>query len=157
MRTTKEHALIRTANIAKETYLSTAGGRIRCLRCTAQSTRTGQQCRRPALTESKTQKCQFHGGRGSGPKTALGIAKIVASHTVHGQESRIAKAQRSAASAHISQLEDAVHLFGMATGPRSRGRKARSYVPIRTMAECIACSKGLLHPNFAVARAGFKL
>ena len=135
MGTTGEHVLLDETGMAKEHFLLTAGGRIRCLRCTAQSTRTGQQCRRPALTESKTQKCQFHGGRGSGPKTALGIAKIVASHIVHGQESRVAKAQRSAASAHISQLEDAVHLLGMATGPRSRGRKARSYVPIRTMAE----------------------
>jgi hypothetical protein len=135
MGTTNAHVLLRTDNIAKENYLSTAGGRIRCLRCTAQSTRTGQQCRRPALNESKTQKCQFHGGRGSGPKTALGIAKIVASRTIHGQESRIAKAHRSAASAHISQLEDAVYLLGMATGPRSRGRKASSYVPISSMAE----------------------
>lgn len=135
MGTTKEHALIRAANMAKETFLSTAGGRICCLRCTAQSTRTGQQCRRPALTLSTTQKCQFHGGRGSGPKTALGIAKIVASRTVHGQESRTAKAERSAASAHISQLEDAMHLLGMATGPRSRGRKARSYSRIKSIAE----------------------
>ena len=57
--------------------LSTAGGRIRCARCTAQSSRSKQQCGRPTLKTSKTQKCQFHGGgltsgtyflsRGNGP------------------------------------------------------------------------------------------
>ena len=146
MGTTKEHGLIRTGNMPKETFLSTAGGRICCLRCTAQSTRTGQQCRRPALTKSTTQKCQFHGGRGSGPKTALGIAKIVASRTVHGQESRTAKAERSAASAHISQLEDAMHLLGMATGPRSRGRKARGYFPIKSIAGVQRMLKGPFTP-----------
>jgi hypothetical protein len=49
--------------------LTTAGGRIKCLRCTAQSSRTKEQCARPALNSSRTQKCQFHGGRQSGPKT----------------------------------------------------------------------------------------
>ena len=46
--------------------LSTAGGRICCARCTAQSSRTKLQCGRPALKTSKTQKCQFHGARSSG-------------------------------------------------------------------------------------------
>jgi len=146
MGTTGEHVLIDGTGMAKEHFLLTAGGRIHCLRCTAQSTRTGQQCRRPALTASTTQKCQFHGGRGSGPKTAQGLARIAATHTVHGQETRKAKAERSAASAYISQLEDAVYLLGMATGPRNRGRKASSYVPIRTLAEVQRMFKSLLTP-----------
>ena len=46
--------------------LSVAGSSSQCARCTAMSKRTKEQCGRPALKTSKTQKCQFHGGRGSG-------------------------------------------------------------------------------------------
>jgi hypothetical protein len=74
----------------KALYLVTAGGKIKCLRCTAKSSRTKQQCGRPALKSSKTIKCQFHGGRSSGPKTPEGKARIAASHTVHGKDSKSA-------------------------------------------------------------------
>ncbi len=113
-------------------FLTTAG-KIQCLRCTAISNKTGLQCRRPALKASRTQKCQFHGGNSTGPKTAEGKARIAALHTVHGQETRVKREQRSAASARLSQLEDAAHLLGMMTGPRGRGRKARGYVPVKTL------------------------
>jgi hypothetical protein len=114
-------------------HLSTAGGRIQCLRCTAHSSRTGLQCGRPALKTSKTQKCQFHGGRGSGPKTAEGKARIAAAHTKHGNETQAMRAERSASSARISRLEDAMHVLGMTTATRSRGRKSQGYVPVRTL------------------------
>jgi hypothetical protein len=124
---------MQTAQSDKSRLLSTGGGRIRCLRCTARSCRTGTQCGRPALKNSKTQKCQFHGGRSTGPKTEEGKARLAALHTVHGQETRAKRAERSVASARLSQLEDAAYLLGMMTGPRGRGRKARGYVPIRTL------------------------
>ena len=114
-------------------YLLTAGGRIRCLRCTAQSTRTKQQCGKPALKTSKTQKCGTHGGRSTGPKTAEGKARIAAAHTVHGRETNEIRAQRSASSARLSQLEDAMHVLQITTATRIRGRKAAGYVPIRTV------------------------
>ena len=44
--------------------LNVAGSSSQCARCTAMSKRTKEQCGRPALKASKTQKCQFHGGRG---------------------------------------------------------------------------------------------
>ena len=47
--------------------LSVAGSSSQCARCTAMSKRTKEQCGRPALKTSKTQKCQFHGGRGHSP------------------------------------------------------------------------------------------
>ena len=47
----------------KAKYLFTGGGKITCLRCTAKSTLTKMQCGRPAIKTSRTQKCQFHGGR----------------------------------------------------------------------------------------------
>ncbi len=113
--------------------LSTGGGKIRCRRCLAKSVHTNEQCGRPALKTSSTQKCQYHGGRSTGPKTAEGKARIAAAHTQHALETRVKRAERSAASARLSQLEDAAYLLGMMTGPRGRGRKARGYVPVKTL------------------------
>jgi hypothetical protein len=113
--------------------LSTAGGKIQCLRCTAKSSRTGVQCGRPALKSSKTQVCQFHGARSTGPKTTEGKARIAAAHTVHGQETNAARAERSAGSARLSRIEDAMYLLEMTSAPRTRGRKARGYVPVKTL------------------------
>lgn len=108
---------------------------MQCLRCTALSSRTGVQCGRPALKSSKTQKCQYHGGRSTGPKTPQGKARIAAAHTVHGQETNAARAERSAASARLSRIEDAIYLLEMTTAPRARGRKAKGYVPVKTLNE----------------------
>jgi hypothetical protein len=132
---------------AMNQHLITAAGKIQCLRCTARSSRTGLQCGRPALKSSRTQKCQFHGGRSTGPKTAEGKARIAALHTVHGRETRAKRAERSAASAHLSRLEDAAYLLGMMTGPRGRGRKARGYVPVKTIEQVRRMMvEDVLHP-----------
>lgn len=117
----------------KVIHLTTCGGKIRCLRCNALSKRTGVQCGRPALKSSKNNKCQYHGGRSTGPKTVEGRAQIAAAQTVHGQETKIARAGRSAASAKLKHLEDAMHLLGMTTAPRTTGRKPRGYEPIKTL------------------------
>ena len=109
------------------------GNRIKCLRCTANSSRTGVQCGRPALKSSKTQKCQYHGGRSTGPKTEEGKARIAAAHTVHGQETNSARAQRSIGSSRLSRIEDAMYLLELTKTPRTRGRKARGYVPVKTL------------------------
>ena len=128
--------------------LLTAGGKIQCLRCTANSSRTGGQCGRPALKSSKTQKCQYHGGRSTGPKTAEGKACIAAAHTVHGQETNAARAERSAGSARLSRIEDAMYLLEMTTAPRTRGRKARGYVPVKTHDDVrLMFFDIVLHPN----------
>jgi len=116
-------------------FFFTAGGRIKCRQCSAQSSRTGNQCQRPALSASTGQKCQYHGGRGSGPKTPEGKARIAAAHTLHGQETAKARAARSAASAKLSALEDAMHLLGMTNAPRTRGRKADGYRPVRNISD----------------------
>ena len=114
-----------------------AGGKISCLRCTAKSKRSGGQCKKPALKTSRTQKCEFHGGRSTGPKTQAGKARIAAAHTVHGRETREQRAERSAASARISQLEDAMHVLKMTTATRSRGRKPLGYVPLKTIEDVV--------------------
>jgi hypothetical protein len=116
-----------------QTYLVTAGGSITCLRCTAKSKRSGQQCRRPALKASRTFKCQFHGGRDSGPKTDAGRACIGAAHRIHGNETLAARAERSQCSAKLSQLEDAMLILGIPVAPLQRGRKALGYRRLRTV------------------------
>ena len=117
----------------KEIYLLTAGGRINCLRCTAKSTRSGFQCRRPALTTSRTQKCQYHGGRNSGPKTQEGRRRIGEAHLKHGEATQEARQEYSLAAAQLRRLEDAMYVLGMTTAPRTRGRKSQHYLPVRTV------------------------
>jgi hypothetical protein len=118
--------------VVLESTLSTAGGRIICRRCTARSSRHGGQCRRPALKTSKSAKCQFHGGRSTGPKTAEGKAKIAAAQRKTGYETLQARSARSAASLRLRKLEDAGRVLGMIEGARTRGRKPAGYVQIRS-------------------------
>ena len=88
--------------------LATAGGRIECLRCTAKSSRTNQQCGKPALKSSKAQKCGHHGGLSTGPKTAEGRQRITDAQTVHGGYSKAEGVKRSRKSLELAQLEDGV-------------------------------------------------
>jgi len=118
--------------------LSTAGGRICCARCTAQSSRTKLQCGRPALKTSKTQKCEFHGGgQKSGKQTLEGRSRIAAAHYKHGESTKAARAEYSKASATLRKLEDAMHLLKMTTAPRTRGRKPSGYLPLRSVDDVI--------------------
>ena len=120
-----------------ETQLFTAGGRIRCLRCIAFSKRTGVQCGRPASKGSKNQKCHMHGGRGnSAPKTEGGRQRIAEAHTKSGEYTKTVKLEMSKSSAYLAQLEDAMHVMGMTTAARTRGRKSSLYVPV-------TCIKGI--------------
>jgi len=52
---------------------------------------------------------------------------------IHGNDTKVARAERSAASARLAQLEDAMHILQMAQGPRTRGRKAAGYVSVRSV------------------------
>ena len=126
--------------------LVTGGGKITCRRCTAMSKRSGEQCKKPALRGKAV--CDFHGGRSTGAKTEAGKARIAAAHTIHGRETRVQRAERSAASARISRLEDAMHILKMTTLPRSRGRKAAGYKPITSVEGVVQMLiDDLLHRN----------
>ena len=116
-----------------ETFITLAGGRIRCLRCVARSVRSGLQCAKPAMKSSRTQKCTHHGGWATGPKTAAGRQRIAQAHTKHGESTKAARQEYAKASAELLMLEDAMHVLGMTTAPRTRGRKAASYRPVRTV------------------------
>jgi hypothetical protein len=111
-------------NNHQDDYMTTAGGRITCLRCTAKSSRTKQQCRKPALKASRTQKCGHHGGR---PHSVEVLQCISEANTLHGKCSEQAKERQRLDSVHIRQLEDAMYVLKMGEGPRLRGRKPNGY------------------------------
>jgi len=118
-----------------EKFLSTAGGRITCLRCTAKSVRSGNQCLKPALKSSRTQKCGHHGGKNKGPVTEAGKARSAAAHVKTGEFTKQAIRERSQKLAEMMQLEDAMHVLKMTTATRTRGRKPTGYVPLNTIKE----------------------
>ena len=127
----------------KAQYLQTAGGNITCLRCTAQSSRTKQQCCRPAIKTSRTQKCQFHGGR---PHSEETLKRISEANSIHGQASKEAKEQYRHDSALMHELEDAIAVLKMGEGPRIRGPKPKGYKPVRTQADVVRMiQERLLH------------
>ena len=116
-----------------EQFLTTAGGKIQCLRCTAKSVRSGNQCLKPALKSSRTQKCGHHGGRNKGPVTEAGKARSAAAHVKTGEHTKQAIRERSQKLAEMMQLEDAMHVLKMTTATRTRGRKPTGYVPLTTI------------------------
>jgi hypothetical protein len=76
---------------------------------------------------------------------------------VHGQETNTARAERSAGSARLSRIEDALYLLEMTTAPRTRGRKARGYVPVKSLDDVRQMVlDSFLHPNKGVVRSGAK-
>ena len=97
----------------KVKLLSTAGGKIACLRCQAMSKRTRFQCGRPALKISKTQKCQFHGGASTGPRTEDGRRRIGDAHLVTGNYTKDAILESSHTLLVLRLLEDLMHVLKM--------------------------------------------
>ena len=120
-----------------EKFLSTAGGRITCLRCTAKSVRSGNQCLKPSLKSSRTQKCGHHGGKNKGPVTEAGKARSAAAHIKTGEFTKQAIRERSQKLAEMMQLEDAMHVLKMTTATRTRGRKPNGYMPLTTIKDVV--------------------
>ena len=112
-----------------EPYLITAGGRIRCRRCKAQSSRTKAQCKNPALKNKAV--CKWHGGLSTGPKTKEGKERIRAAHLTHGEETQEAKAQRSAKSLMFRYLTDIGNHCNMFYKQiKTRGRPPSGYAQL---------------------------
>ena len=120
-----------------EKFITTAGCRIICLRCTAKSVRSGNQCLKPALKSSRTQKCGHHGGRNKGPITEAGKARAAAAHVKTGEYTKQAIRERSQKLAEMMQLEDAMHVLKMTTATRTRGRKPNGYKPLTTIKDVV--------------------
>jgi hypothetical protein len=104
-------------------FTFTFGGRVRCRRCSARSKRTGIQYRVAAL-KGKT-KCAAHGGKSTGPRTGEGKARIDAAKTIHGQDTRAARAERRLALASLAEIEELCRRTGMIRGPRSMGPRIK--------------------------------
>jgi hypothetical protein len=117
--------------------LVTGGGKITCLRCTAMSKRRGEQCKKPALKSSRTQKCEFHGGRSTGPKTAEGKARQRAAVLKTGDYTKEAIEDRARSVRVLAGLEDAMYVLNMTTMPRTRGRKPLGHVPLKTVEDVL--------------------
>lgn len=79
--------------------LVTAGGRITCPRCQANSKRTKVQCSGPAMRGKRV--CKYHGGLSTGPRTELGRQICAAARTVHGNETRSGREQHTKISRSI--------------------------------------------------------
>jgi hypothetical protein len=109
-----------SSNHEKVTLL-TAGGHITCLQCNAKSKRTGVQCRIPA-SKGKT-KCRFHGGLSRGAVTEEGRQRCAEAKTIHGNETRKARTERTEGMRRLRALEDLGHALGIITGSRTCGRK----------------------------------
>ena len=118
--------------LKKEDYLTSAGGRIVCRRCTARSKRTGQQCGKPALRTSRAQKCQLHGGRSSGPLSEEGKARSAAANFRTGEYTKAEIDKNDRSRALLRVVEDAAHVLGLVPQdtPKTRGRKPKMYTPV---------------------------
>jgi hypothetical protein len=137
-----------------ESFLATADGRIQCLRCTALSKRSGLQCGRPAMRLSKTQKCNFHGGKSTGPKTKEGRQRISNAQLIHGRETVKKRAERQETAARLAQMEDVMHVLKMTTGGRTRGPKPNGYHPIVNIDQVYQwVIDDYLHPNNPLKQA----
>ena len=119
---------------ANEQHLTTAGGKITCLRCQAGSTRKKMQCGRPAIKTSRTQKCQYHGGR---PHSEETLKRISDANTIHGQLTKAAKQQYTHSISLIHELQDAMYVLKMGEAPKIRGPKPKGYRPINTMEDVV--------------------
>ena len=135
--------------------LETAGGKIHCARCQATSKRTKLQCGGPA--EKGKRVCRFHGARSTGPRTEEGRLRIALGKTQHGNETRQARAERSVKTAELLALEDIMHVAGMTTAPRTRGRKPAGYQAITTLQGAFEYVAGHpLHPATPVKQTAAK-
>ena len=116
--------------------LETAGGKIHCPRCQAHSKRTKLQCGAPA--ERGKRVCRFHGARSTGAKSEEGRLRVTQSKIQHGNETRQARAERSAKSSELRAMEDILFLIKASSGTRTRGRKPDNYVPIMNLEDATA-------------------
>lgn len=97
--------------------------------CTANTKRTKQRCKNPSAYGCRT--CRVHGAR---KKESMKRGKDHVNF-VHGKRTLEAEKEHSAFCRRLQQIEDAMHLLGMTTAKRSRGRKATGYKKLTSLAD----------------------
>ena len=108
---------------AEPIFITIAGGRIRCLQCSAHSKRTKQRCGAAAMRGKAV--CRAHGGLSRGPVTAEGRRRCALAKTIHGHETRQARRERSVELSRLAVLESMSRLLGLIDGQRTRGPKPK--------------------------------
>jgi hypothetical protein len=101
------------------------------------SRQSGKQCKRPALKTSRTQKCKFHGGRSTGPKTETCEASQGTAPLKDGKNTKEALDDRARSIRVLAGLEDALYVFNMATTTRTRGRKPERYMSLHAVEDVL--------------------
>ncbi len=97
--------------------------------CAALTKRTKQPCKNPAAYGCRT--CRMHGAR---KKESIKRGEQHPNY-MHGRRTLEAQQEQSATSRRLQQIEDAMHLLGMTSAKRSRGRKANGYYKIKSLME----------------------
>ena len=69
--------------------------------------------------------CKVHGGKSTGPKTEAGLQRCAEARTIHGRETRAARAERKIQIAKLQLIEEIGHSLGMFTGGKIRGPKVK--------------------------------
>ena len=116
------------------------------------SKRSGEQCKKPALKFSRTQKCEFHGGRSTGPKTPEGKGRQRAAVLKTGDYTKEAMEDKARSVRVLAGLEDAMYVLNMTTMPRTRGRKPLGYAPLKTVEDVLKFA--LDNPLHSPGRSG---
>ena len=115
-----------SSNAMLSKVFKTLGGKITCQQCSARSRRTGVQCKAPALIGKLV--CRNHGGLSTGPKTGQGRKRCAEAKTIHGNEARAKRAERSQKSAELHRLVDLGNSIGVFSGKAAlRGRPPKKY------------------------------
>jgi hypothetical protein len=86
---------------------------------------------------SRTQKCEFHGGRSTGPKTQVGKDRQRAAVLKSGYYTKEVMEDKARSMRVLHCLEDAMYVLKMTSLPRTRGRKPQGYVPLQTVEDVV--------------------
>jgi hypothetical protein len=88
------------------------------------SKRSKLQCQAPAIRGKNV--CRTHGGLSTGPKIEQGRQRCAEAKTIHGEETRAKRAERSRKSAELHQLVDLGNAYGLFNARVAlRGRKPK--------------------------------
>lgn len=92
------------------------------LQCKATAKHSGRQCRNPAAFGMRV--CRMHGAR----RKETILREEAHPNYKHGNETLVAKAERSAGAAELRRLEGLMHVLNMAppTTKKTSGRKPRA-------------------------------